>query len=71
MIKKNTKIIFDGEDREEELIGGIPLSKGDIIHLHKGNPDEITDYEVVEKEINFFREGKDQIANIIYIVKKK
>ena len=33
MIKKNTKVIFkDGENKKiEDMVGGIPLSKGEII----------------------------------------
>ncbi len=37
MIKKNTKIIFEGEKGKkiEYLEGGIPLSKGEIITIHE------------------------------------
>lgn len=36
MIKKNTKIIIEGEKNNnlEALQGGIPLSKGEIIKIH-------------------------------------
>lgn len=71
MIKKNTKVIFEDGDnkRSEDMIGGMPLSKGEIIKMHQG--DEIVMYEVVDKIIDIFFEGEDQIVNITYIIKKK
>ncbi len=71
MIKKNTKVIFeDGENKsEEDMVGGIPLSKGEILHVHKG--EEIVDYEVTDKIIDCFLEGEDQIVDITYVVRKK
>jgi len=71
MIKKNTKIIFeDGENkRSEEMIGGMPLSKGEIIHVHEGST--IFDYEVKDKIIDCFIEGNDQIVNVTYVLRKK
>ena len=71
MIKKTTKVIFeDGENkRSEEMVGGIPLSKGEIIRVHQG--EAVVTYEVVEKIIDAFLEGDDQVVNITYIVKKK
>lgn len=71
MIKKNTKVIFqDGENkRTEDMVGGIPLSKGEIIRVHEANG--IINYEVVDKIIDCFLEGDDQIVDITYIVKKK
>jgi len=68
MIKKNTKIIFE-DGKEEQMDGGMPLTKGEIIHLHK--KDKIIDYEVKDKIIDCFLEGKDQVVNITYILKKK
>ncbi|MBI4164065.1 MAG: hypothetical protein HY512_04335, partial [Candidatus Aenigmarchaeota archaeon] len=59
MIKKNTKVIFqDGKNQKtEELVGGIPLSKGEVVHVHqKGDK---TDYEVVDKNIDCFLDKKD------------
>lgn len=43
MIKKNTKVIFEDDvnNGSEELAGGMPLSKGDIVHLHRNNEDAI------------------------------
>ena len=37
MIKKNVKIIFEDNDIKElnNLIGGMPLSEGEIVHIHK------------------------------------
>ena len=71
MIKKTTKVIFeDGENqRSEEMVGGIPLSKGEIIRVHEG--EAVVTYEVVEKIIDAFLAGNDQVVNITYIVKKK
>ncbi len=72
MIKKNTKVIFQDEknQRTEELVGGIPLSKGEVVHVHqKGN--KITDYKVVDKTIDCFLNGEDQKVNITYTLKKK
>ena len=66
MIKKNTKIIFEGEDgNSKELIGGIPLSKGEIITLNKSEK-----FEVIDKIVEIEDKGKDQIADIIYKLKK-
>ena len=71
MIKKNTKVIFrDGSgERSEELVGGIPLSKGEIIHVHEGGV--VTDFEVVDKIIDCHLGGEDQLVDITYIVAKK
>lgn len=71
MIKKTTKVIFkDGKDEKtEELVGGIPLSKGEIIKVHKNN--KIIEYEVVDKIIDCFLDGVDQNVDITYIVEKK
>jgi hypothetical protein len=71
MIKKNTKVIFqDGENkREEDMIGGIPLSKGEIIKVHHG--ETIIDYEIIEKNIEVFLDGKEQTVDITYVVSKK
>jgi len=71
MIKKNTKIVFEGEStsRLDALQGGIPLSKGEVISIHEGKA--ITKYEVKDKTIDCFFEGEDQIVNITYTLKKK
>ncbi len=71
MIKKNTKVIFvDGNDNQtDDLVGGMPLSKGEIVHVHKNN--QLTDYEVIDKNIECFLDGEDQTVNITYTLKKK
>ena len=71
MIKKNTKVIFEGEESisSEDLIGGIPLSKGETINFHKNG--EVILYEVTDKKVDAFFEGEDQTINIIYTVAKK
>ena len=69
MIKKNTKIIFKDDDNSSELIGGIPLSTGEIIHLHKNNL--VVDYIVQDKKIDIILENDDQIVNITYTLEKK
>ena len=72
MIKKNTKVIFeDGDtDSSDELVGGMPLSKGDIVHVHRDD-EGVVDYEVIDKIIDCFMGGEDQIVNITYKMKKK
>ena len=71
MIKKNTKIVIEGEDskRFEALEGGIPLSKGEVISLHEGN--KIIKYEVKDKTVECFLNKEDQIVNITYTLIKK
>jgi hypothetical protein len=72
MIKKNTKVIFeDGENESsDELVGGMPLSKGDIVHVHR-DQQAVVDYEVVEKTFDLFLGGEDPSVNIIYKLKRK
>lgn len=71
MIKKNTKIIFldDSDNPIDELIGGIPLAKGEIINVTKNG--NISKYEVIDKNVEFIYDVEDQIANITYTLKKK
>jgi hypothetical protein len=71
MIKKNTKIILEGEENNkfEALQGGIPLSKGEIITFHEG--DKKLKYKVKDKKIDCFLEGEDQIVNITYVLRKE
>jgi len=59
MIKKNTKVIFEDRNNKktEDMVGGMPLSKGEIIKVHKG--DEVLMYEVVDKIIDVFLEEED------------
>jgi len=71
MIKKNTKIIFEGEENNstDELAGGMPLSRGDTVHIHHDGG--VVDYEVVDKTIDcFMGGGDDQVVNIVYKLKK-
>jgi hypothetical protein len=70
MIKKNTKIIFEGKKGpvNGELEGGIPLTKGEVIKFHVDN--NIQEYVVKEKNIECFLKGKDQIINITYLLGK-
>jgi hypothetical protein len=70
MIKKNTKIIIEGEDSSkfEALQGGIPLTKGEIINIREGS--KVISYKVKDKTIDCFLEGQDQIVNITYTLKK-
>jgi len=71
MIKKNTKIIFEGEENEKlkNLEGGIPLSKGETIKIiEKGKSQS---YQVKDKIIECNLNGSDQIINITYILKRK
>ncbi len=71
MIKKNTKVIFQdgGNQVTEELVGGIPLSKGEVVHFHKNS--KTIDYKVVDKKVDCFLNGEDQKINITYKLKKK
>jgi len=72
MIKKNTKVIFeDGENQKNNnLIGGMPLSRGEVVHVHKGDEEKSVDYEVIDKIIDCFLKGEDQIVNITYVLRK-
>tara|TARA_B100000315_G_scaffold250163_1_gene282543 strand:+ start:1192 stop:1404 length:213 start_codon:yes stop_codon:yes gene_type:complete len=69
MIKKNTKIIFEGQEGKE-LMGGIPLSVGETINLYPEASDESVKYEVVDKKVDFYMKGDDQTADIVYTLKK-
>jgi len=66
MIKKNTKVIYreNGQERTEDLIGGIPLAKGEIVHFHDN--DKTKSYLVIEKKIDCYVSGEDQVVDIIY-----
>ncbi len=70
MIKKNTKIIIEGEENKkfDALQGGIPLTKGEVIKIHENS--KMTNYRVEDKTIECFLEGEDQIVNITYKLSK-
>ena len=70
MIKKNTKIVIEGEknNKLDALQGGIPLSKGEVINIHEGV--NVISYKVKDKTIDCLLDGEDQIVNITYILKR-
>ncbi|TSC93955.1 MAG: hypothetical protein Athens101428_478 [Candidatus Berkelbacteria bacterium Athens1014_28] len=68
MIKKNTKMVFEDGNFIEELVGGVPLSEGEVVNVKKN--EEVVKYTVVKKTVDFIFEGNDQTANIIYLLKK-
>lgn len=68
MIKKNTKIIFVDDNTVEEGIGGMPLSKGDIVKINKEG--STTEYEVIQKETELIYKEEDKIVNTTYHLKK-
>ena len=72
MIKKLTKVVFEGEadPKTQEMAGGIPLSKGESVRVHKDDG-KVIDYKVVEKTVECFMKGKDQEVNITYLLRKK
>ena len=62
MIKKNTKWIIDGN--EEDLVGGMPLSKGEKLSLEKEG--SVKNYIVSDKKINIIDKGEEKEVNITY-----
>lgn len=69
MIKKNTKMIFDDGLEVGDLVGGVPLCKGEVIRLRKnGNS---TEYEVTDKLVEFDLDDEDQTANITYSLERR
>ena len=73
MIKKTTKIIFEDEENKTtaNMLGGMPLSKGEVVHIHKENEEEVIDYDVKDKIINCFLKGSDQLVEITYVLKRR
>ena len=65
MIKKNTKLIFEGTDKVVEDKGGIPLSEGEIIII------EGEAWKVSEKIVDCKHEDEDLVAEITYKLRKK
>ncbi len=49
--------------------GGIPLSRGETISVHEG--ENVAVFEVVDKIVDCFMNGSDQIVNITYVVKTR
>ena len=68
MIKKNTTIIFEG-GKTFELKGGMPLSKGEIVNFNSENNE--SQYEVINKKIDYSLDGEDHIISVTYTLKKK
>ena len=73
MIKKTTNIVFQDNigEKTEEMLGGIPLTKGELVHVHNKLDDSHSDYEVIDKIIDCELNGKEQKVNIKYVLKKK
>lgn len=64
-------MIFEGiEIGNNELVGGVPLSVGEIINVSLENGNKVK-CEVIDKEVDFIFKDKDQVANIIYRLKRK
>jgi len=71
MIKKNTKIIIEDEQgNASEWMGGLPLSVGEVIHLHPDKTGLAIDYKVTDKTVDCYLEGDDQVVDIVYKIKK-
>lgn len=70
MIKKTTKVIFEGEEQkaDSEQIGGMPLSKGEIVHIHRNG--QVLNYIVSDKTIDYFDESEDKLVNITYTLQR-
>jgi hypothetical protein len=56
-------------NQTKNMIGGIPLSKGEIIKVHEN--DKTVLYEVVDKIVECFLGDKEQTVDITYVVKRK
>ncbi|MFH1547039.1 MAG: hypothetical protein ABIC57_00980 [bacterium] len=71
MIKKNTKVIFENDEnsRTDELVGGMPLSIGDTVQVHRDNLN-VVDYEVIDKKVDCYLGGEDQEVNITYRLRR-
>jgi len=71
MIKKTTKVILDGanDSRFENLGGGMPLSKGEIVHFKEAG--KTIDYLVSDKRTEIEFQGEDLMVTTTYTLKKK
>jgi hypothetical protein len=68
LIKKNTKVIIEGEG-ELDWAGGMPLAKGEDFTVHEGG--KTTIYLVSDKKVDCFVEGDEQIVNVVYTLRRK
>ena len=70
MIKKNTIAIFreDNEERTEKLIGGIPLSIGEIMLIN--NSEKSVNWKVVDKKVEYTNKGENQFVEVTYTFEK-
>lgn len=70
MIKKNTTAIFreEGKERTEELIGGIPLSIGEIMIIN--DEENSVKWKVVDKKVKYTNKGEDQFVEVTYTFDK-
>ncbi len=68
MIKKTTTAIFieNNKERKEELIGGIPLSVGEVMIVKKDGIE--TNWKVIDKKLEY--NDNEQIVDITYTFKK-
>jgi len=66
MIKKSTKAIFKEENNEriEDLIGGIPLSVGEIMTTKEDGVSKR--WKVIDKKVDYINQGEDQLVEVIY-----
>jgi hypothetical protein len=66
MIKKNTRAIFreDNKERTEELVGGIPLSIGEIMIIN--DSEKSVNWKVVDKKVEYANKGEDQFVEVTY-----
>ncbi|MDO8625773.1 MAG: hypothetical protein Q7R47_06835 [Candidatus Diapherotrites archaeon] len=73
MIKKNTKVVFEGDAdaATKELMGGMPLSKGELVHVHSKNPVRTVDYVVADKTVDCYLDGAEPTVDITYVLRRK
>ena len=71
MIKKFTKVILDGEQdsRFENLGGGMPLSKGEIVNFKENG--KVINYLVLDKKTEIEFQGEELVVTTTYTLKKK
>jgi len=71
MIKKKTKIIFEGVyGTSNEFEGGVSLCIGEVVTVTLEG-EEKQEYEVVDKKVYFnFRED-ESLVDMVYVLRKK